>query len=177
MSEPRLRPPALDLAAVPEVSRTDYPEPYRTLVAGRAWRALGDALGLTQFGVNLVRVEPGSASSQRHWHTREDEFVLLLEGELVLVTDGGEQTLTPGMCAGFPAGVPDGHHLVNRSDRPARFLVIGSRVEGDACEYPDIDLRWSAPDNWAHKSGGPWSEASVTTPAPAARSSRRADEQ
>jgi uncharacterized cupin superfamily protein len=134
------KPPALDPATVPVRSGTGYPEPFRALVARRQWQALGDALGLKNFGVNLVRLAPGVASSQRHWHTHEDEFVFLLEGELALVTSSGEQTLRAGMAAGFPAGVADGHHFVNRSQADAVFLVVGDRREEDECRYPDIDL-------------------------------------
>ena len=95
-----LKPPALDPATVRTVSATNYPEPFRALVSGRERRRLGDALGLKNFGVNLTRLKPGAASAQRHWHTRQDEFVYILEGEVVLVSDGGEQVLTPGMAAG-----------------------------------------------------------------------------
>ncbi len=107
-----------------------------------SWRALGDAFGLTQFGFNLETLEPGAQSSVRHWHTLADEFVYLLEGELVLRAGDGEHTLRPGMCAGFKAGDRNAHHLVNRSDRPARFIVVGTRVPGDHAHYPDDDLAW-----------------------------------
>jgi uncharacterized cupin superfamily protein len=155
-----LRVPALDPATVPEKSSMSYPDPYRAAVLGRAWRPLGDALGLTNFGVNLVRLPPGIASSQRHWHTHEDEFVYMLEGEAELVTDAGPQVLTPGMCAGFPAGKADGHHLINRSNRDVVFLVVGDRRDGvEACEYPDIDMvgRW-VDGKWTyfHKDGRAW---------------------
>ena len=155
-----LRLPALDPASVAAKSGTSYPEPYRATVQARSWQPLGDALGLKNFGVNLVRLPPGSASSQRHWHAREDEFVYMVEGEAVLITDAGGQTLRPGMCAGFPAGNADGHHLVNRSDRDAVFLVLGDRRPGiEAVEYPDIDLkgRWVGGE-WVyfHKDGRPW---------------------
>jgi uncharacterized cupin superfamily protein len=144
MAQP-LRLPALAPEDLEIKSGTDYPEPYRSAVDGRSWRALGDALGLKSFGVNLMRLATGAASSQRHWHILEDEFVYMLEGEAQLVTDGGVQTLKPGMCAGFPAGNADGHHLVNRTARDAVFLVVGDRRDGeDACTYADIDLegRW-----------------------------------
>jgi uncharacterized cupin superfamily protein len=155
-----LRLPALDPASVPAKSGSSYPEPYRAAVEARSWRPLGDALSLKNFGVNLVRLPPGAASSQRHWHSHEDEFVYMLEGEVELITDAGPQTLVPGMCAGFPAGKADGHHLINRSDRDAVFLVVGDRRRGmDAAEYPDIDMngRWAG-DKWAyfHKDGRPW---------------------
>ena len=138
------RPPALDPATVPARTGSDYPAPFRALVAGRERRRLGDALGLKNFGVNLLRLPPGCASSQRHWHTRQDEFVFVAAGEVVLVTDGGEQRLTAGMAAGFPAGKPDGHHLINRSDGDALLLEVGDRTEGDEVDYSDIDMavRW-----------------------------------
>src|SRR5688572_31568129 len=104
------------------ISRSGYPEPYKSRVLPREKRALGDALGLTRIGVNLTTLPPGKESSMRHWHTHEDELVFVLEGEVVLRTDGGEQTLTAGMCCGFKAGSRDGHQLINRSDRPARYL-------------------------------------------------------
>jgi uncharacterized cupin superfamily protein len=113
---------------------------WRAKVAGRSKRALGDALSLTNFGVNLVRLDPGAWSSLRHWHTRQDEFVWVLEGEVVLVSDCGEQVLSAGMCAGFPAATGDGHHLVNRSSAPAVFLEVGDRLPGDMVRYPTLDL-------------------------------------
>lgn len=136
------RPPALDPDDVPEISKTLYPEPFRARVAGRVRRRLGDACGLTQFGVNLVTLAPGAQSALRHWHTREDEFVYVLAGEVVLVSDGGEQVLRAGHCAGYPAGRPDAHHFINRSDVPARYLEIGSRRDDDVAHYPDDDLIW-----------------------------------
>ena len=134
------RPPALDPATVEPRMGSGYPEPFRAAVAGREKRALGDALGLTNFGVNLVHLPPGAISSQRHWHSKQDEFVYVVEGELVLVTDGGEQILTAGTVAGFPAGKPDGHHLVNRSAKTATYLEVGDRTEWDEVDYPDIDM-------------------------------------
>jgi uncharacterized cupin superfamily protein len=133
--------PALDPKSVAQVESTGYPEPYRRAVQGRKRRRLGDAVGLTQFGVNEAELAPGTWSSQRHWHASEDEFIYLLEGELVLISDGGEQLLRPGMAAGFPKGKPDGHHLVNRSGKPARYLEIGTRAAQDRVDYPDIDMR------------------------------------
>ena len=131
---------ALDPSTLPERRGSGYPDPFRAAVAERIKRALGDPFGLTQFGVNLVHLPPGCWSSQRHWHSHEDEFVLIVEGELVLVTDAGEQPMRPGMVAGFPAGRADGHHLINRSDRPATYLEIGSRREKDEVVYADIDM-------------------------------------
>ncbi len=136
----RLRPPALDPATLPARKGSVYRHPYRAELAGRAKQALGDALGLKGFGVNLVRLGPGDWSSPRHWHSDEDEFVYLLEGELVLVTDTGERRLTPGMAAGFPARVADGHHLVNRGPDEAVYLEVGSRSAEDVIRYADVDL-------------------------------------
>ena len=113
----------------------------------REKRALGDVLGITKFGVNLTTLAPGRESSMRHWHTHEEELVYVLEGEVVLVTDAGEQVLTAGACAGFPAGSGDGHQLVNRGPVPAVYLEIGSRDPADAAHYPDVDLVWNAPEH------------------------------
>ena len=154
-----LKPPALDPATLPPETGSTYPAPFRALVAGRQRRPLGDALGLKNFGVNLTRLPPGYASSQRHWHTRQDEFVYVLEGELVLVTDAGEQVLTAGMAAGFPAGKPDGHHFVNRGGRNAVFLEIGDRTPGDEGDYSDIDMMWRLVDGeerFLRKDGTPY---------------------
>jgi uncharacterized cupin superfamily protein len=109
-------------------------------VAGRAKQKLGDALGLKNFGVNRTTLKPGAASALRHWHAKQDEFVYVLSGELVLVTDAGEQLSSAGMAAGFPAGAADAHQLVNRSDRDAVYLEVGDRTAGDAVTYPDDDL-------------------------------------
>ncbi len=139
--KPAPTPPALNPATVEARTGSNYPDPFAAEVAGREKRPLGDALGLKNFGVNLVRVPPGTPSSQRHCHSRQDEFIYVLEGELVLVTDGGEQTLVPGMAAGFPAGSGDGHHLINRSGRDAVYLEVGDRDEAnDDVDYSDIDL-------------------------------------
>jgi uncharacterized cupin superfamily protein len=140
--------PALDPANAEVLSSCGYPEPYRARVLPRHKRRLGDALGLTRIGINLTKLPPGKESSLRHWHTAEDEFVYVLEGEVVLRTDAGEQRLTAGMCAGFPAGTADGHQLVNRSDRPALYLEVSNRAgDADMCYYadPDVDLLWNPP--------------------------------
>src|SRR5262252_4755200 len=121
----------IDPRDLPASLGTFYPPPYDEPCRARERRRLGDAAGLTQFGVNLLRLDPGVWSSQRHWHTHEDEFVYVLAGEVVLVTDAGEETLGPGDCAGFKAGVRDGHCLQNRSDAPAEILVVGSRHAED----------------------------------------------
>ncbi len=152
-----LKPPALDPASVQPRSSSGYPEPFRSRVLPREKRALGDALRLTKIGVNLTTLPPGKESSMRHFHTREDELVLVLEGEVVLRTDEGEQVLSAGTCAGFPAGSRNGHQLVNRSDRPVRYLEISNRDPEDSAEYPDVDLAYrKRPDGGAvftHKDG------------------------
>jgi uncharacterized cupin superfamily protein len=155
MPPARLTLPALDPAGVKTRIGTSYPAPYAAPCAGREKQALGDATGLTQFGVNLVRVKPGVWSSQRHWHAREDEFVYVIEGELVLVTEAGEQVLTRGMCAGFPAGKADGHHLINRTTRDAVYLEVGTRRTGDDVDYPDCDMQIRN-DTLQRKDGTPY---------------------
>lgn len=148
--------PKIDPSKAPAGEGTRYPSPYDAPCKARKWRRLGDAAGLTQFGVNIVTLEPGVWSSQRHWHDKEDEFVYMLEGELVLVTDAGEEIMRPGDCAGFKAGVRDGHHLVNRSNATARFLVVGSRDEADWGEYPDIDMKFlPGRGGYTRKNGDP----------------------
>ena len=136
--------PALDPLSIAPVSRCGYPEPYRSRVMPRVKRGLGDALGLARIGINHTTLLPGKESSMRHWHTHEDEFVYVLEGEVVLRTGAGEQLLSAGMCAGFPAGSEDGHQLVNRGERPAVYLEISNR-DGEDCAYysdPDVDLKY-----------------------------------
>jgi uncharacterized cupin superfamily protein len=135
------KPVAVEAGAVePMRPAGGYPEPYRSRAAGRVRRVLGDLFGLTNFGVNLTRLPPGGISALRHTHSREDEFVFILEGEPTLVTDAGETPLRPGMCAGFKAGSGDGHHLVNRSQAEVAYLEIGDRNLGDTVVYPDDDL-------------------------------------
>jgi uncharacterized cupin superfamily protein len=145
----------VDPSTVAERSETSYPPPYRGAVAGRHYRRLGDAAGIVNFGVNLVRLEPGACSSQRHWHTHEDEFLYVLEGTPTLVTDAGETLLRPGLAAGFPKGEADGHHLVNRTAAPVLFLVVGDRSAEDECFYPDIDMEITG-GVLRHKDGTPW---------------------
>jgi len=137
-----------------------YPPPYDAPCrARRRWR-LGDAAGLTQFGVNLLELEPGQWSSQRHWHTAEDEFAYVLAGEVVLVTDEGQELLRAGDCVGFKAGDPNGHCLQNQSDAKAVVLEVGSRKrDEDACDYPDIDLHlFAGAKTYAHKDGTPYGD-------------------
>jgi len=152
----QLKLPALDPGTVEERRGSLYPEPFRSRMGDRAKRRLGEACSLTRFGVNLVTLGPGGQSALRHWHTLEDEFIYVVDGELTLITDRGEQRLTRGMCAGFPAGVRDAHHLVNRGGAPATFLEIGNRIEGDNGFYPDDDLMWGFDEKGeypAHKDG------------------------
>jgi uncharacterized cupin superfamily protein len=149
--------PSLDPATVPEWHGSVYPEPFRARLGTRAKRPIGSALGLTHFGVNLTRLEPGAWSALRHWHSQEDEFVYVLEGEVTLVTDAGEQPLRAGMVAGFAAGVADGHHLINRTDRPALYLEVGDRAPDDEVRYPDVDLFLSRREGvFRHASGEPY---------------------
>ncbi|MFA5942030.1 MAG: cupin domain-containing protein [Sinimarinibacterium sp.] len=153
--------PKIDHSAAQRGSGSRYPSPYDEPCRTRAWQKLGDAAGLTQFGVNLVRLSPGAWSSQRHWHSHEDEFAYVIEGEVVLVTDAGEETLYVADCAGFKAGMRDGHHFQNRSNRDAVLLVVGARSDEDHGEYPDIDLkfdagRYSGRGGYRHKDGTPY---------------------
>ena len=151
-----LKLPALDPTTVPEQRGSGYPEPYRTRMGDRSKRRLGDACGLAKIGINLVTLGPGGQSALRHWHTLDDEFVYVLSGEVVLVTNGGEQVLTAGMCAGYPAGAKDAHHFVNRSGGPATYLEVGNRTPGDNAFYPDDDLMWGEDEQGefaAHKDG------------------------
>jgi uncharacterized cupin superfamily protein len=146
----------IDLQTVPTHIGSSYPAPYDEPCASRARQRLGDAAGLTDFGVNRVRLPPGAWSSQRHWHVAEDEFIHVLEGEVVLVTDSGEEILSAGDSAGFKAGVEDGHHLQNRSQRDALVLEIGSRKPTvDEGRYSDIDMLFLK-TGFAHKDGTPY---------------------
>lgn len=152
--------PALDPAAVEPRSTSGYPEPFRSRVLPREKRALGATLGLTKLGINLTTLAPGKESSMRHFHTHDDEFVFVLEGEVILRTDQGEQRLGAGMCAGSPAGSRDAHQLVNRSDRPVRYLEIGTDDPADTPQYPDVDLAYGrGPDGrgfFTRKDGSPY---------------------
>lgn len=130
----------IDLTTAPIHRGTGYPPPYDTPCLARVRQALGDAAGLTHFGVNLLTLEPGVWSSQRHWHSAEDEFVWVLDGEVTLITDAGEEVLNAGDCAGFPAGEANGHHLVNQSGAIAKVLEVGTRSANDACRYPEADM-------------------------------------
>jgi uncharacterized cupin superfamily protein len=132
--------PAIDPLSLEPRTGSGYPEPYRSRCLPREKRALGDAFGLRTIGINQTILPPGKESSMRHWHTHEEEFVYVLSGELVLITDAGEQTLTAGMCAGFPLDTRDGHQLVNRGSGPAVYLEISNRDPRDGAHYPDVDL-------------------------------------
>ncbi len=148
--------PKIDIASLPKVFDSTYPEPWGSRMGRRSFQDLGDAAGLTQYGVVLARLEPGATSSLRHWHSAEDEFVWMVEGELVLVQDAGETVLRAGESAGFRAGDPDGHHLLNRSDAVARYLVIGTRMPDDVCSYSDVDLVFhTARGGFARRDGTP----------------------
>ncbi len=144
----------IDLASVPTRAGSNYPPPLNETGMNKLRHKLGDAAGLTQFGVNRLELAPGAWSSLRHWHSAEDEFVYVLQGEVVLVTDAGEELLRPGDCAGFRAGDTDGHHLQNCSGQPAVVLEIGSRLGGDV-DYPDVDML-VRDGRRIHKNGRPY---------------------
>jgi len=144
----------IDVPAVPVRRGCNYPPPYDAPCNLRERKALGDAGGLSQFGVNLMTLPPGAWSSQRHWHSQEDEFVFVVEGELTLITDAGEEVLRPGDCAAFKAGEADGHHLVNRSGAPAKVLEVGTRDAGDRTVYPDADMVAEPADDFYRRRDG-----------------------
>lgn len=151
--------PKIDLTTVPVKTSSIYPEPYASMMKGRSSLRLGDAGGLTQFGANLVRLEPGALSSLRHWHMAEDEFVMVTEGECVLIQDEGETVMRVGDCAAFPAGNTNGHHFVNRTDRRASFLVVGSKAPREVATYSDVDMRVEMEGGKArftYKDGSDW---------------------
>jgi uncharacterized cupin superfamily protein len=153
-------PKRIDPNDLPANLGTFYPPPYDQPCRARERRKLGDAAGLTQFGVNLLRLKPGVWSSQRHWHTEQDEFVYVVSGEVVLVTDAGEEILKAGDCAGFKAGDRDGHHLQNRSNTDAVLLEIGTRTLADSGEYSDIDMafKMGGPAMYTRKDGTPYAD-------------------
>lgn len=145
----------LDPKEVEGQTGTIYPEPFKAVVDGRVKRRLSPVLGLQDFGVNLVTLAPGAASALRHWHSREDEFVMVLSGVLTLLTDAGEHIIKAGECVGFPKNSGDGHCLVNRSDDIATYLEVGSRQPGDRVDYPDADLVYEG-GVFVHKDGTPY---------------------
>ena len=151
--------PKVDIATVPVKSGTTYPAELQGECRGRHRQFIGDAVGITQFGVNIARIEPGQASSLRHWHEREDEFIYMLQGELVLIENDDEVVLKVGDAAGFKAGSGNAHRLVNRSDRDAVYFEVGTRAPCDRVHYPDVDLlleRDGANRRYLHKSGEPY---------------------
>jgi uncharacterized cupin superfamily protein len=147
----------IELAGIPLETGSSYPSPFDIPCRLQTCQRLARHAGLTLFGVNLTVIEPGGWSSQRHWHSHEDEFVWVLEGELTLITDAGEELLRAGECAAFRRGEPDGHHLVNRSGRSAKVLEIGNSDRQDRCVYPDIDMvaEPGAP-GYSHRDGTPY---------------------
>ena len=147
--------PKIDLGKAPVRKGTRYPAPYDVPCRDRHRVQLGDGGGLSQFGVNLLTLKPGVWSSQRHWHMQEDEFAYVLSGEVVLITDAGEELLKPGDCAAFPANDGNGHHLVNRSNADATLLEVGTRSGDDSGVYPDIDMLFDA-RGFTHKDGTPY---------------------
>jgi uncharacterized cupin superfamily protein len=151
--------PKIDIANLKSEEVSGYPEPFRRAVVGRMRKRLGNAVDLDQFGVNLTTLLPGAASAQRHWHAAEDELVYVLAGEVVLCEDGGETVLRAGDAAGFKAGVPNGHCLINRSREDAVYLEIGTRAARERVDYPDIDMRLERDERggrFLHKSGEPY---------------------
>ena len=156
----------IDPNTLPETVGTFYPPPFDKPCRARSRIRLGDAAGLTQYGVNLLRLPPGAWSSQRHWHTEQDEFVYIVAGEVVLVTDAGEEILKAGDCAGFKAGDKDGHHLQNRGGADVLLLEIGTRTPTDGGEYSDIDMafKMGGAAMYTHKDGTPYSDLKRRTP-------------
>jgi uncharacterized cupin superfamily protein len=149
--------PKIDLTAVPARKGSGYPPPFDVPCAARLRQRLGNAGGLRDFGVNLMRLPPGGWSSQRHWHSDEDEFVYVLEGELTLIENDGETLLRAGDCAAFPKGTGNGHHMINKSAVVAVYLEIGSRNPADLTTCSDIDLKSAAADGrFVHKDGRPY---------------------
>ena len=170
--------PKIDIAAVPQRKGAGYPPPFDAPCAERVRQRLGNAGGLTDFGVNLMRLPPGNWSSQRHWHSHEDEFVYVLEGELTLIEDGGETVLRAGDCAAFPKGSGNGHHLINRSGAMAVYLEVGSRAPADLTTCSDIDMMSANADGrFVHKdgtlSGNGDPAAARSVPAPCGRGSKQ----
>lgn len=146
----------IDMASAPQRIGSGYPAPFHEPSATRVRKQLGDAAGLIDFGVNLLRLPPGAWSSQRHWHNLEDEFVYVLSGEVVLITDAGETVLKAGDCAGFPKNTPNGHHIINRNNADATLLEVGTRTTNDVTTYPDIDMKYDG--GYVHRDGTPYPE-------------------
>ncbi|MEL7459696.1 MAG: cupin domain-containing protein [Pseudomonadota bacterium] len=151
--------PKIDINAVPERGGSGYPSPHDQAVAGRTSKRLGDAGGLTQFGANLVTLQPGAKASLRHWHEEQDEFLWVTDGALTLVDDTGDTPMGPGDAAAFPAGDPNGHHMVNRSDAPGSFVVIGTRTPSETAHYSDVDMMVTSHNgvfNFTRRDGTPY---------------------
>jgi uncharacterized cupin superfamily protein len=154
--------PKIDIATAELRTTCPYPGKLKDIARGREKCMIGNAAGLTQFGVNITRLKPGAGSSQRHWHEQEDEFIYVLEGEITLIEDGGETLLKRGDAAGWKAGVANGHHLINRTDRDAVYLEVGTRAATERAHYPDVDLAMTRDANgqrFTHKSGEPYAES------------------
>jgi len=153
-------PVAVEAAKVaPRAKPSNYPEPFASRMEGREKRPLGDLVGLSNFGVNLTRLSPGAGSALRHAHSKQDEFIYILQGHPILITDTGETQLSPGMCAGFKAGTGNAHQLVNRTSDEVHFLEVGDRSAGDSAQYPDDDLKALLVEGkwqFAHKDGSPY---------------------
>jgi uncharacterized cupin superfamily protein len=151
--------PKIEGAKAAVRTKSVYPDPWGAITDGREKTAIGDVVGLTQFGVNLTRLKPGAASALRHWHEAEDEFIYVLEGEITLIEDGGTTVLQPGDAAGCKAGVANGHHLVNRSKRDAVYLEVGTRAKRERAHYSDVDLIYERDESslrFSHRSGEPY---------------------
>jgi uncharacterized cupin superfamily protein len=160
MTDPANHPVAIVAAEAPARAKaSNYPEPFASRMMLRQKRPLGDLFGLKNFGVNLTRIAPGGASALRHAHTKQDEFIYILEGRPTLVTDAGRMLLEPGVCAGFKGGTGDAHHLVNETDEDVVYLEAGDRLPGDSATYPDDDIVAEAVDGkwrFTHKDGTPY---------------------
>ena len=147
--------PKVDLQSIEQVNRTGYPEPFNRDVAGRWYRRLGPVNGLTDFAVSQVTLKPGAWSSQRHWHNGEDEFLVMIDGEAVLVEDDGRSVLRAGDCAAWPKGSTNGHHLINESDKDCTFVVVGGGTNTGG-GYSDIDMMFTPDSRYVHKDGSPY---------------------
>jgi uncharacterized cupin superfamily protein len=147
--------PKIDLDSIEQVNRTGYPPPFNEDVAGRWYRRLAPATGITEFGVSHVTLKPGAWSSQRHWHDNEDEFLVMLSGEAMLVEDEGCTLLQAGDCAAWPKGSTNGHHLRNEGEQDCVFIVVGAG-QNTGGGYSDIDMMWTADDRYVHKDGTPY---------------------
>lgn len=153
--------PKIDLDAIPQTNATGYPPPFDREVAGRWYRRLAPASGLTDFGVSHVVLKPGAWSAQRHWHYGEDEFLVMVSGAAVLIDDAGKTPLAPGDCVAFPMNDGNGHHIVNESDADCAFVVVGLAKTREGGEYPDIDMKFTADDRYVRKDGSEYDRGRV----------------